>query len=408
MQLPSFIYLDRYRNQGTRTYSDHAACTEADAAYRPDAATTEFELTLFELPREQMIVFTANPTPALSAAYLGKDRVMFGIHPQVLASVPDDPYVRHARTICTGRKTVAVVPSSSTRTLYVADWPPLHALKVHFPFKVSRYGRRMRREVLEQALNVSRELESGVDRLDGRFAFFREVIAVAHRNLQPDSPRAENWGYLVREMTPFPWMAPALALVPGFALYGKDYFEPDTPLLLYELIGDRDPLRFVLEQIMLPIVGHWVVCFRQFGYLIEPHGQNVVFEIGPEGSVRRIVYRDLSVGIDMRRRRDLGLAEGGLNHHNRMEHDVFHSITYDRFMGGHFFDRIVQACLDRYPGLCAEDFRAPCRETFARLLPEHRQYFPETVWYFSERRDSFDKPLFRDTGLAPVWRPWRR
>ena len=405
MQPPAFIYLDRYRNEGTRTYSDQAAYTEARAAYRPDAAGPGFELPLFEVPRDHMLVFAANPSPALAAAYLQADRVMFCIHPQILAAMPNDPYLRRTLSICTDRQTAVVAPSSSTRTLYVVDRPPLHAVKVHFPFKVSRYGRKMRCEVLEQAVNVSRELESGIDRLDDRFAFFREVVAVAHRNLQPDSPRAENWGYLVREMTPFPRVAPALPLVPGFALYGKDFFQPDRPLLLYDLIGDRDPLEFVLEQVMLPIVGHWVACFRRFGYLIEPHGQNVVFEIGPHGNVRRIVYRDLSVGIDMRRRRDLGLTDQGINPYNRMEHDAFHSITYDRFMGGHFFDRIVQACLDEYPGLGVEDFQAPCRETFARLLPEHRQYFPETVWYFSERRDRFNKPLYQDTGVAPKWRP---
>lgn len=405
MQPPAFIYLDRYRNEGTRNYSDQAAYTEARTAYRPDTAGPGFELPLFEVPRERMLVFTANPLPALADAYLQADRVLFCIHPQILDAMPDDPYLRRTLSICTDRKAAMVVPSSSTRTLVAVDRQPPQAIKVHFPFKVSRYGRRMRREVLEQAINVSRELEGGVDGLDGRFAFLRETIAVAHPNLQPDAPRAENWGYLVREMTPFPRVSPALALVPGFALYGKDYFAPDTSLLLYDLIGDRDPLRFVLEQIMLPIVGHWVACFGRFGYLIEPHGQNVVLEIGPDGSVRRIVYRDLSVGIDMRRRRDLGLSDQGLNHYNRMEHDAFHSITYDRFMGGHFFDRIVQACLDRYPGLSIEDFRAPCRETFARLLPEHRRYFPETVWYFSEKRDAFNKPLFRNTGLAPLWRP---
>lgn len=405
MQIPSFFYLERYRNEGTRTYSSHAAYSEAAEKYRPDTKRSQFELTWFDVPRDRMIVYTANPPPTLSAAYLSDDKVMFAIHPQVLEMCPDDPYVRLTQFMSTRHKTTSVVASSSTRTLYALGQSTPHAIKVHFPFKISRYSRKMRDEVLTQAINVSQELEEGVDRLDVGFAFLREVIGVAHRNLQPESARGENWGYLVRDMTPFPYLTGKPTLIPGFALYGRDFFDPETPLLLYDLIGDRDPVAFVLENIMLPIIRHWVGCFLHFGYLLEPHGQNVILEVGADNTISRIIHRDLSVGIDMRRRRDIGLPDHRLNHYNRMEHDKFHSITYDRFMGGHFFDRLVAACQEKYPGLDRDDFVHPCREEFARICPEYQRYFPRTVWYFSEKRDQFNKPLYQDTGVAPEWRP---
>jgi siderophore synthetase component len=263
----------------------------------------------------------------------------------------------------------------------------------------------MRQEVLEQAINVSQELEDGIGHLDERFAFLREVIAVAHRNLQPDSARGENWGYLVRDMTPFPHLAARSHLIPGFALYGKDFFDSESPLLLYDLIGDRDPVAFLLENVMLPIIRHWVGCFLEFGYLLEPHGQNVILEMDANYTVSRIVHRDLNVGIDMRRRRDIGLSDHRLSRYNRMENNAFHSIVYDRFMGGHFFDRIVGACLEKYPDLSREDFTRPCVEEFDRIFPEHPRYFPPSVWYFSEQRDEFNKPLYQDTGVTPGWRP---
>jgi len=240
VQLPSFIYLERYRNEGTRTYSSHAATTEAREDYRPDSSRERFELPLFEVPRKQMVVYTANPSADLSAVYLDNGKAMFAIHPQVLDACPQDPYVQRTLSLCTGRRTLPVAPSSSTRTLFAVDRQPSHALKVHFPFRISRYDRRMRHEVLEQAINVSRELEAGIGLLDSRFAFLREVIAV---------------------------------------------------------------------------------------------------------------------------------------------------------------------CLDRYTGLCREDFTRPCKEAFASIFPEHRKYFPATVWYFSETRDRFNKPFYEDTGLAPDWRP---
>jgi hypothetical protein len=403
--IPPFEYLERYRNEGTRTYSSHAAYTEAADVYRPDSTHEQFELPLFEIPRDRMLVYTANPTAKLAGMYLVDDKVMFAIHPQVLDTCRGEAYVQRTMDLSTGLGTMSVAPSSSTRTLYALEHKPLHAVKVHFPFKISRYGRRMRHEVLKQAINVSRELEAGIGLLDERFAFLREVIAVCHPNLDPDAPRGEHWGYLVRDMQPFPAGSANARLVPGFALYGRDFFDPETPLLICDLIGHDDPLAFVLGNIMLPIIRHWVACFRHFGYLMEPHGQNVILELGTTGKISRIIHRDLSVGIDMRRRRDIGLSEEGLNHYNRMEHDRFHSVAYDRFMGGHFFDRLVQACLENYTGLSREDFTGPCREEFARIFPEHRKYFPRTVWYFSEQRDEFNKPLYQDTGAVPEWRP---
>mgnify|MGYP001825655132 FL=1 len=107
----------------------------------------------------------------------------------------------------------------------------------------------------------------------------------------------------------------------------------------------------------------------------------------------------------MRRRRDIVLSDENLNDYNRMESNEFLSVTYDKFMGGHFFDRIVSACQGRCPGLKKEDFTEPCQEEFAQIFPEHPTYFPKTVQYFSEERDQFNKPLYRDTGRAPEWRP---
>ncbi|PIE67634.1 MAG: hypothetical protein CSA23_03395 [Deltaproteobacteria bacterium] len=405
MPVPDFVYLERYRNEGTRTYSPHAGHTAALPAYRPDNPQPHFELPLFTLPRNMVKVFTANPPSALADVYLPGDRVVFAIHPQVIGQCPNDDYVSRTQSIGTGINPLSVMPSSSTRTLFAVNAGLPHALKVHFPFKISRYGRRMRQEVIEQAIAVSGELENGIQGMDADFGFLREVIGICHEDMNPRSPRGENWGYLIRDMRPFPHGGGGMSLVPGFALYGRDFFDPETPLLLYEMIGNKDPLDFVLKNIMLPIIRHWIGCFLNFGYLLEPHGQNVILEVAGDGSISRIIHRDLSVGIDMQRRRDMHLADDHLNGYNRMTHNAFLSITYDRFMGGHFFDRIVNACLDRHPGLNREDFLHPCCHAFARLLPDHHRYFPRSVWYFSEKRDRFNKPLYMDTGASPEWRP---
>jgi hypothetical protein len=403
--IPRLIYLDRFRNEGTKTYSRHSGYTEANERYRPETGDSEFGLPAFEIPTSDAHVRTAHPPRALAAAYLRGDTVLFCVHPQVLEDQPDDPYLKRIRTHGDRCDPIRVAPSSSTRTLYVLDHPYPHALKVHFPFRVSRYGRRMREEVVFQAIAVSGVLERGIGAMDTRFAFLREVIGVSQKNLHPEAPRGENWGYLVRDMAPFPANPEAKSLVPGFSLYGSDILDPGTTPLLFDFIAGGDPGKLVLEEIMLPIVRHWVACFLEFGLVLEPHGQNVLLELDLADNIRRIVYRDLSLGIDMRRRREAGLPDGDLNAYNRMESGEFNSIAYDKFMGGHFFDQILESLGLRYPGLDPETFRGPCREEFARLFPDHRDYLPRTVQYFSEERDQFGKPLFQDTGRAPVWRP---
>ena len=181
-----------------------------------------------------------------------------------------------------------------------------------------------------------------------------EVIGITHENLEPDSPRGENWGYLVREVTPYPCSPADVRLVPGFALYGADRFDPGARPLLLEMIADDDRVHAVLETILFPVIRHWIRLFLTLGFILEPHGQNALLEVNGQGRIVRIVHRDLSLGIDMRRRRDLGLSDAGLNRYNQMESGGFASIAYDKFMGGHFFERIVGTLERDDPGVRPE------------------------------------------------------
>lgn len=402
--ISSLFYLERYRNEGTRTYSRHSDYSEAELRYRPGSEEETFPLSVFNVPRICLNIYTANPSEELRSRYLDNEHARFCIHPQVLEGFADDPYIEEIKQKGGVAPSLQVIPSSSTRTLYVKSDIP-HALKVHFPYRISRYGRKMRDEVIEQAINVSLDLEKGIDYFDDEFAFLREVIGVSYKDLDPEAERGENWGYLVRDMAPFPLLDGDRIYIPGFALYGGDAFDREQPPLLYELIGTQNPLSFVLENLMFPIIRHWIQSYKTFGFMLEPHGQNVLLELNGDNLITRIVHRDLSVGIDMRRRADMGLDSEHLNSYNKMDYGEFCSISYDMFMGSHFFDRVVDCCLQKYSNLSEADFREPCKELFADIFPEHEAYLPEEVHYFSEKRDQFNKPLYKNTGQKPAWRP---
>lgn len=405
--IPPLTYLERYRNEGTRTYSVHAAYTECRPEYQPTLGEPEFALPAWTLPRDALRVYRADPPAELENRYLPGDQAVFVVHPQVILDDGADRWLERTRRLGRPLAPLFVSPGSSTRTLFPTDSVHPHALKVHFPFRVSRYGRRMRDEVLAQAVAVSGQLQGWCqgEGVDPTFAFLREVLGVAHPRAEPDSVRGENWGYLVRDLRPFPHAEGDRHLIPGFALYGEDHFDPTLEPIIMGLANAGDPLGWTLQHIMLPVVRHWIQCYRSMGFILEPHGQNLLLEVDAKGTVRRLVHRDLSVGIDMRRRRDLGLPDGALNTYNRFEDGTFASIAYDRFVGGHFFSYLARAFMERDPRLSLEDFQGPCREEFGRLFGDHGRYLPRTVHYFAEARDPHGKPLDIDTGERPAWRP---
>jgi hypothetical protein len=65
--IPSLIYLDRYRNEGTRDYSPHAAYTEAADRYRPNSDLSIFRMPVFRIPLSELNVYYADPHPDLRA-----------------------------------------------------------------------------------------------------------------------------------------------------------------------------------------------------------------------------------------------------------------------------------------------------------------------------------------------------
>ena len=71
------IYTDRYLNEGTRTYSNHAPYTDAQEEYRPNSRYPGFDMIVYKVPRDQMNIYTSNPPIGLSNIYLGKDMILY-------------------------------------------------------------------------------------------------------------------------------------------------------------------------------------------------------------------------------------------------------------------------------------------------------------------------------------------
>ena len=66
----SLLYMERYVDEGTRTYSRFAARSEASPRYQPRSAAPTFELVAVRAPREDVTIVQADPQQSLLDAYV--------------------------------------------------------------------------------------------------------------------------------------------------------------------------------------------------------------------------------------------------------------------------------------------------------------------------------------------------
>src|SRR5215207_2440061 len=84
----ALLYMERYVDEDTRTYSRFATKTEVAPEYRPRSDRPSFNLASVVAPREQVSIYEASPNEGLRAFYVHSEDVLFLIHPETWGS-PD-------------------------------------------------------------------------------------------------------------------------------------------------------------------------------------------------------------------------------------------------------------------------------------------------------------------------------
>src|SRR5947207_8328272 len=86
----ALLYMERYVDEGTRTYSPFAAKSEVAPEFRPRSDRPSFELITVRAPKDQVLVFQADGHQNLRDFYIQKDEVLFLIHPETWESAEID------------------------------------------------------------------------------------------------------------------------------------------------------------------------------------------------------------------------------------------------------------------------------------------------------------------------------
>jgi hypothetical protein len=388
-------YAERYLGHRTRSYSTFAADMEVDDAYHPQRGPASFELPTFRIPHEAGAYLRNGIASSLHALYQAGGSFLLPVHPQTLATLDDDVLKPFA-----AGPAITVVPSANVRTVFVTavDGGRVdpHFLKLHYPRRLSRFTRRLRRPIIGLQLWVADEL----DRIGA------PVLPEVAGAVLGDDPR-QAWGYLVRERPAGSAATPYT--VPFFALHGGDVLAPDDPTLLEQLIvrSGESPTGFVADRIVRPVVRLWVTVALEIGCALEMHGQNTVFQFSADATATRVLYRDCGIYVDPAIRKARGLPDD-LPPTNVIGRDVpwpseqVFSLAYDSFTGHHALSYLARLAGDRF-GVREEDLRRAAREEFAAAVAPDR-LLPGTVYYYDDRIHDDGAFVLVDTGAPPTWR----
>ena len=398
---PALLYMERYVDEGTRSYSPFAAKSEIASDYQPRSHQPSFELASAWVPPESVSVFEADPDVRLQEYYRAEQRVRFVVHPETWH---DDDVERLDELRSWPRaEPIQVAPTASTRTVLTTAPPrdvPTHFIKLHCPKRISRFNRRLRRKNIENSVTATRDLAHV--RFE-KFAYLPDTLGICY------GTGDQAWGFLIREHTPRPSRARRF-LIPGFALYGGDLDQPDDRSLLVQLIDESgaNPKRFIVDEIMIPIVECWAKVVRERGILLESHAQNVLIEIDDNFRPTRIVHRDCDVWVDneVRTRAGLDLPFRGasIGSDTAFPREQHYSLVYDHFLGRELFEFLLAAASHAY-GLAQEPIRRDVAAAFHDLFPDANDFLPrKTTFYFSNEILPGNEFHLVDTGQAPRWR----
>jgi hypothetical protein len=171
----------------------------------------------------------------------------------------------------------------------LADRPSVHA-KLHYAGLLGRVPRELDERRTRASVLMSAELDVQMARTGGAGGYLAESLGVVTRS----ADELREVGIVYREATPRPFLPGAAALIPAFSLFSADLGSPEDPPLLQQLLDsdDRGPAEAFYGLLEL-ILRSFTDLVWGLGLVPEDHAQNLLFELGPDGAVRRVVRRDL-------------------------------------------------------------------------------------------------------------------
>ncbi|MFF8955533.1 IucA/IucC family protein [Streptomyces sp. NPDC014894] len=318
----------------------HSSDPATWSAYAPEARAS-FPLRLLAVREELIAEECAEPS---AAAPLDRMRPvpdgyrLLPAHPWQYEQLRERPALRAALDrediLDLGPGDRIFTPTASVRTLYDGD----AFLKFSLNVRITNCVRKNSHYELSGAVALTKLLAPALDDLAERFPGTGMLREPAYRSIalpgpdgHPDIGLLEGFGVIVREGLGgrlLPGVTPLLA-----AAVADEY--PTGPGHVSHLAGrsPADALAWWRDYLAL-LVPPVLAAYFDHGLVLEPHLQNVIVGVGPDGRPAQILFRDLEG------------AKLVPDHHERflaaLPADVAGPLTYDARRG---WDRVVYCLL---------------------------------------------------------------
>lgn len=216
------------------------------------------------------------------------------VHPDIMKRVRGVPV-----------KTIAGIPTSSARTIYIPQ--NNFYIKLHYPTIMGRVDKSLTSEDVNAGVEITQLLKNAIVRgkVSEYLGFLPEVTGCIGRSGE------EYSSFIIRDGNIIKNNQKEISYVcPGFSLTGRDWKRKKEKRILEQLIYEekgigKDPV----EKLLFPIIDVYLSLLAYEGLQPELHSQNFLLAFDRNWELTTVVLRDLdSVQKNMSIREKLGIA----------------------------------------------------------------------------------------------------
>lgn len=314
-------------------------------------------------------------------------------------------------------KNIVVAPTSSGRTVLTQNTNPTMFLKLAYPKCLGRLTRHMGRDKILSACEVTNRLVCAIDNneMNGKFALLKENKGrIAYI---PDSKNIYEWGMIIRESRPYPYVDDEEYIMPFFSLFASEYIPGGNSTNLEHIYFIRqfydaqkkDANSFMLEDLIFPLFDCYFDALLKAGIELEAHAQNMLFSFDKDFKIRRIICRDLeSAGRDITLMRRLGIpcnTENQYKCNQLLPKDPFqkyekwyitHSFMFDFKLGEYIITPLIECAKKCIPGINEKKLIRQIKNHNKYYISKLPDFFPPDWCYYSSEN-------FEETGNVKTY-----
>lgn len=297
-QMESYASVERYVNDGSPSLEHRTV----SIPYSPTDGEHSFILPYQTITPNLAVVLEANPSKETTQfIHDGDSNILFYIHPDMVEQYG-----------YSGGKD-KVFPTSSGRTVCVFEREKPLFVKLHYDGMLGRIIRKMERNEIVQALEVSAEFDrqKSADTLPSMFGYMPETLGVLANIGEKEI------GYVVRELAVRSKLKSSdiPILIPWFALFSIDRRNSQDQSLLEQwirIVGKDSSLaassNFFKDSFLFPIIESFCYLADRMGLIVDYNAQNFLIQPDGASNPQTIVMRDMqSTWADTAKRKEKNL-----------------------------------------------------------------------------------------------------